>query len=684
MTARGSQVAVTGAGAVSALGHDCADLVRALEGGRSGIAPIERFDTGDFAVHLGAEVKEWPRVSAPDDASLADRLCGDFAERAAREALTHAGLDVPIQTGERCGLVFGTNLGHLGRPVHELALELGSRLGIQGPMLTVCTACSSSTGAIGLARDLLLAGHVDVVLAGGADVLTPRVFAGFHALGVLSSAPCAPFSTPFGTTLGEGAGFVVLERAEDAANRGADALVQLSGWGLAADGFHETSPHPRGRGVERAIRSALDDAGLAPSQIGYVNAHGSGTQANDPSEWTGIRRGLEGRDPLWVSSTKGALGHAQGAAGALEAIATLLMMRRGLAPPTLNFAGPRPFAPDDPVAGSSPRPLEYDHALSVSSAFGGANAAVVLSRSARRDEPVRERRPVSVLGLGVVSRFGLGVDAWARAEEGNPSGRVPPFSLRDVDPRLNPRGLDPSSRFLTAAASLALDDGGARLDHDIRGRTGVVMGSVRVSPESLKAFGESIESEGPLRASVPAFARIVLNAPAGFRTKLHDLHGPLSTLTVGRGSGLAAILLAAELVATRPEIALMLAAGVDELAPTDDGTDSSGEGAACVMLGTEAPPDRLAPRLVSWAAAGPGRVGDAVERTLAARPDVGPGVAPVFDGDQYGAPIPGAGALPSALAFVAAVEALRRGEAERAIVTSADGEGMTVAMLLEA
>ena len=348
MTPGRLHVVVTGTGVVCAVGKDCSELVEAVQSGRSGIEPIQRFDTRDFEVHLGAEVKAWHDPDASATATLEERLCSGFAYRAAREALSQAAISDTEIAPNRFGIVFGTNLGDLGRPVHELATELGRQLGFEGPMLTVCTACSSSTGAIGVARDLLLSGSVDVVLAGGADVLTPKVFSGFHALGVLSSEPCAPFSTPFGTTLGEGAGFVVLETSEHARRRGGDALVSVSGYGLSGDGYHETSPDPRGRGVTRAIRSALDDAGLAAAEIGYVNAHGSGTQANDPSEWSGIRRGLEGSDSLWVSSSKGALGHAQGAAGVLEAIVTILMMRRGLAPPTLNFAGARHHAPEDP------------------------------------------------------------------------------------------------------------------------------------------------------------------------------------------------------------------------------------------------------------------------------------------------------------------------------------------------
>lgn len=685
MTPLRRQVVVTGTGVVCAVGKDCAELVEAVQCGRSGIEPIQRFDTRDFGVHLGAEVKAWHDPDADPTATLEERLCSGFAYRAAREALGQAAIsDVEIAP-RRFGIVFGTSLGDLGRPVHELATELGRRLGFEGPMLTVCTACSSSTGAIGLARDLLLLGSVDIVLAGGADVLTPKVFSGFHALGVLSPEPCAPFSTPFGTTLGEGAGFVVMETGESARRRGVDVLVSVSGYGLSGDGYHETSPDPTGRGVGRAIRSAIDDAGLTAADIGYVNAHGSGTQANDPSEWSGIQRGLEGSKSFRVSSSKGALGHTQGAAGALEAIVTILMMRRGLAPPTLNFAGARHFVPEDPVPGPEPHKHVYEHAVCVNSAFGGANAALVLSRSPIVDVRKRCRKPISVLGVGLVTRFGIGIDRWGRTDLDRPDGRVAPFTFRDVNPRIDPHGLDPASRFLTAAASLALDEGQIRLTRKTRDRAGLVLGAVRPSPKSLRSFGESVETQGLTRVSAPAFARIVLNAPAGFCSKLLELGGPLTALTVGNGSGLAAILLASILLSNRPDVDVMLGAAVDELDLDEDGSNTAGEGAACVALGTPGAGARgePRPRVVSWGAAGPGGVKTAIEQALAESNSDDPEAAAVFDEADYAGSSLGEWALPSALAFVHAVEALRRGHVERALVTSGSGAAMSVAMLLE-
>ena len=285
------EIAVTGLGAVSAIGESCDALWSAIAEGRSGIAPIERFSTAGFGVHTGAVVASAAHTE-PSSRLDTERLCHDFAVRAGREAMLDAGFHAWPKS-VRVALVVGTGLTDLAHSLHGVIEEIGDALGIAGVRLTVSTACSSSTAALGFARDLLAMGTADVVLAGGADVRTPEVFAGFHALGVLSPTRCAPFSMPSGTTLGEGAGFMVLEHAHGARARGARIRALFSGFGLSGDAWHETSPDPKGTGIERAIRAALADADADATSIGYVNAHGSGTEANDSAEWLGISRALE-------------------------------------------------------------------------------------------------------------------------------------------------------------------------------------------------------------------------------------------------------------------------------------------------------------------------------------------------------------------------------------------------------
>lgn len=671
MSKRPRPCVVTGVGSVCAVAANRGELEEAIAAGRDGIGPIRRFDTAGFKVHTGAEV---PGAADGTDGSPW-QICLRLAERAAREAITHA--ELHDLDPARVGLVFGTGLGEPGRDVHGLAETLARRLGIRGPVLTVSTACSSSISAVGLARDLIWSRCADAVLAGGADVLTPEVFAGFHALGVLSPGKCAPFSEPFGTTLGEGAGFLLLEPPAAARARGVDAISVVTGFGLAADGYHETSPDPHGGGVRRAVTAALADAAVPPSDVGYVNAHGSGTEANDPAEWRGISKALGEIPTIPVSSSKGALGHAQGAAGVLEAIVTILAMRRGQVAPTLNFGAPRRFAPPDPVPGPRPRAAQVRHALCLSSAFGGSNAVVVLSRECPRVEVrARERHPVRVMGAGVVGPFGLGLETLPTSR-GAVRGRVPPFALERLAPRLDPRGLDPMSRFLAAAGHLALADAGTRLDGYRPDRAGLVVGCVRPSSTSLAEFRRSIDERGLTHLSAAAFARIVLNAPAGFCCKLLSLRGPLTVLSAGAGSGLAAMILAAELLATRAEVDLMLAGGADE--KPDAEPDASGaEGAACLLLGKGRESAGASVHLAGWGLAGAGRLGEAISRACA-HDDIEPADA-VFDEDTF-AHGPAA-AAPSALACAAAVAALRRGEVTRALVTSGRGDSVSAALLL--
>ena len=603
-------IAVTGMGAVSALGDDVAQLWDSVARGACGIDTIRRFDTSRYSVHTGAEARS---AATPTDS---EALCFDFAIRAGREALADAALGETVQAA-RIAIVFGTGITELKHPLHEVVERLAAALGIDGPRLTVSTACSSSTAAIGIGRDLLALDAADVVLAGGSDVLTPEVFSGFHALGVLTATRCAPFSTSVGTTLGEGAGFMVLERADDASARDANVHAYLSGCGLSGDAWHETSPDPKGSGIERAIRAALADASAAPDSIEYVNAHGSGTSANDGAEWLGIRRAIgEHACSIPVSSTKGALGHAQGAAGVLEGIVTVLSMQHGVVPPTLNLIAPRPHVTTDPVPGPLPRARATTRALSINSAFGGANVAIILDRTPSAQHRLRE--PIALRGFGLVGAFGCGMAAFRDAddEQRRGRGRVAPFDLRAHLPTADARALDPSARSLATATALALADSGIRLRGDARDRTGLLVGQRRASPVSLQAFFDSITANGLPNLSAVAFARVVLNAAAGACTKLHSLRGPLSAITCGGGSGLAAIVVAAELLATRSDVDAMIAGGVDER--PEDGSDVTDpaltDGAGCVVLSRAATSDSLC--LAGWGIAGPRQGADAARRAL--------------------------------------------------------------------
>lgn len=656
-------IAVTGMGAICALGSDCAALWRAVEQGRDGIDIVRRFSTDELSTHLGALVPGHLEPVDGDEGAVAYALCGQLARAAGREALAAASVVPERMDGARIGLVLGASILDSARSVHGLADELGEALGLHGPRVTISTACASSTNAVGLGRDLLDAGDCDLVLAGGADALTRTLFAGFHALGVLSADKCAPFSTSTGTTLGEGAGFVVLERLRDARRRGAVPHAILLGYGLSGDAYHETSPDPTGAGVARALRGALQHAHVEPHEIGYANVHGTGTEANDPAEARAYVDVFgEALDRLPMSASKSFLGHAQAAAGILELIVTLQALERQVVPPTLHFTAPRRGAPSDVVAQRLPRPHRFDAAIKTSAAFGGANAAVVVARpeaaaSARtRASFVRD---VWLRGVG------------ATADGANGDDHEVAKLLRCVDQR----ALDLSSRLLTAASALALHDGGAAITSATRGRAGLIVGATRLSPESAARFERSKRERGLANLSVAAFARLVLHATAGSCATALSLRGPLSTITTGPGSGLAALAYAAQLLSTRADADVIVAGAVDERAVEEADADRA-QGAAAVLLGVEPPTDGPRIRVGGWAF-GAANASHATALSALVRAGLDAAQVPTWIAPE-GPPLDAAGEL---LACVRAVGSLRRGEAEHALVVASKGTA-TVAVVL--
>lgn len=637
-------VVVTGLGALSSLGPGVDALWAAIGQGRDGIQPIARFSTEGFSVRLAGMVPGYD-TAPPCSADAESSLCTQFARLAAVEAWGHAGC--PDSARTRTALILGTSTADRLEHPHALVATLGDALGFCGPRLVISTACSSSTGAIGLGCDLLRWGAADIVLAGGVDVLTPDIFAGFHALGLLSAEKCAPFSLPEGTTLGEGAGFLVLETAEHAKRRGATVRASVLGYGLSSDAYHPSTPDPTGAGVARALQSALHNAGLPPEAVDYVNAHGTGTSTNDPAEWRAIRRVFGDRAASQpVISLKGHLAHAQGAAGVLEIIGSLLGLREQLIPPTLHFSKGRLQGPGDVVGEGLPRPRAHRIVACNNSAFGGHNAALIVgldsgsglesglessspacvsvpapgsvlgSVSASVQAPAATGvpvpaasesagdRPVYVIGAGAVGEHGLDLSGLLQTTAIRAPGRrrVPPFRLEALVPSADPRGLDPSALYLLAAAALALRDGGVTLRGALRERTGILAGVTRLSPDSVGGFNRSIAERGLPRLAANLLPHMVYNAPVGYCSQRLGLRGPSTALCAGTGSGLLSILYGARWLATRDDADLLLVGGVDERADSDD--EALGEGAACLLLSPTPGPLPIA--VSGVALAGPG------------------------------------------------------------------------------
>jgi 3-oxoacyl-[acyl-carrier-protein] synthase II len=609
-------VVVTGIGAASALGTGIRAHRAALWEGRDGIRPVDRFDTRQMATHLAATWPGWDGRKQPEPGREVDLFATaepfplhELALVAAREAWSGAG--VRDANRRRVALVFGTCFGHGFKEFSAVAERVGAGLDVAGPRITISTACASSTNAIGLGRDLLLHGHADVVVAGGADTLLREALAGFSALGVLSSEPCAPFSDPTGTTLGEGAGFVVLERSEDAARRGARRWAEVCGYGLSADGYHETTPDPSGSGIARAIRGALLDAGWRAGDVDFVSAHATGTDNNDRIEWSVIERELGPR--VKASGSKGHVGHTQGAAGALELVLALICHAEGRVPPTLHFRGARPGCPADPIAAGAPRELRVTRALKLSAAFGGANAVLAYGCGDEGAPPERARSTVVVSGAGVVGPNGaFRLPDVLALENARSVGACREVDLDELG--VDARRLDPSARWLTAAAAMALA-GGRR---DAMDRTGLFVAATRMPEQSSRRCTESIRQRGVAGTSAAAFARMSVNAPAGACSRALGLLGPTSTLSIGDGSGLLAVVLAAEWLAFREDAGGIVAGGVDE---RSGAAPDEAEGAACLFL-ERSPAAGGAVVVAGWGIAGPGDAREAAERAMSGRATV--------------------------------------------------------------
>jgi nodulation protein E len=404
------RVAVTGLGVISAIGNNAAEFWQALKAGRSGIAPLEAVDRTLLRFPNGAEVRNYAPAQYFDDKELGllDRFA-QFGVIAAREAIAAAGVQWTKELRESTAIITGSCVGGqttaddgfvnlyrnniprvnpltIPRTMENAAASrISLETGVVGPTYTISTACSSSNHAIGQAFWMVRSGAAEMAITGGSEAVFSLGFLkAWEAMRVVSPDTCRPFSRDRrGLILGEGAAMLVLEPLDAARARGASILGEIVGFGMSSDAFHITQPSPDG--AARAMRAALSDAGVEPSRFvssktGYINAHGTATLANDAAETTAIRKVFgEYADRLAVSSTKSMHGHTLGAAGAIEAAATLLALRNGILPPTANFNQPDP-ACDLDVVPNVARPAAIEFALSNSFAFGGLNAVLAFHR----------------------------------------------------------------------------------------------------------------------------------------------------------------------------------------------------------------------------------------------------------------------------------------------------------------
>lgn len=579
-------VAITGYGMICAAGDDAPQSWETLVGGRSGIGENTIVPRSGVMSDRAGQVRSMPEPPRPRvDRSL--RL----GARALAEAIARSGIEGAGYRRDRVGLCVGTSLGaarqgerfqrawlergigHAHRrdlveyPLHAVADALAARFDIGGPRLVHSNACAAGAVAIANGFELLRDGLADVVIAGGLDPLAYLSFGGFSSLGVLSTLNCAPYTRSDGITLGEGAGFLVLERRRSAERRGATVVAQILGYGLSADAYHPTAPDPRGRGALAAMTQALRIAGLDASQVDHVNGHGTGTPANDAGEMKTIRALSENRVPM--SSTKSMIGHTLGAAGAIEAVVSVMTIEHGTMHPT--------FVPADDAAQNALAALEEGRidivasrarrgdigvVLSNSFAFGGNNATLALGSPsvAATPGPVAPRGRVAVTGFASLAGGLASAEAIREAVEEDrdplterarldggtafPVARADSGSLRAG---LNPRAVRRLDRLGLLAAHtvdrLIRETGIAKTE---LGDCGLILATSTGPLETIQRFQGGLVTQG--EGDNKLFPNTVMNAAAGHVGMLFGMHGPTATVCSGWTSGVTALHLAQQTI----------------------------------------------------------------------------------------------------------------------------------------
>lgn len=597
---RARTVVVCGVGAVTSLGEGADALWEGVRAGRAAITPVRGMPMDGYATAIGGEVLDDTRPAYDYLAAFGGQErepAVEFALRAAQEATAQAGFSEV--SADRFGVAFGScngglrsaekiarrkldgtspeqdGLHYLLVPPQAIADALSGAFGLRGPALSVNTACASGAHAIAHAATLISTGRADVMLAGGADAFTETAFAGFTSLQSLSTKPAAPYSKDRdGLSLGEGAGMLVLAEESVALAAGAPILAVVLGYGLSADGYHATAPHPEGEGAARAIRGALRAAGINPEDVSYINGHGTGTPKNDSAESNAVRAAFgEAAETTALSSSKSMIGHLLGAAGAVEAVVTIKAVAEQTAPPTANFTEIDPKCGLDAVPGSGRRQA-MDVALSNNFAFAGANACVAFGRpgaqhSGDRPQPAEDR--VVVTGVAAVTPAGWGPQAaWQAWQDGAAFGaeedglRVAraDFAAQDHIAARDRRRMDRLGQLAVAVSRAALEDAGLTADE----RVGVVLGTGLGPMRSIEDFLSPVLGGEPADGSPAIFPNTVFNAAAGQVAMQVGAKGPTSTVTTGHAAGASALAVSFDLLRQHCADAIVCPA-VEDLSP---------------------------------------------------------------------------------------------------------------------
>ncbi len=575
---------ITGIGIISPIGCDCASVLKSLREKRDGIGVATKIDASKFASQICGEVRDFDcslNMTEQELETFTDPFIR-FAINAARLAAKDASMQsFPKKTAmvlATCNA--GMNSGEkeyvrkfenpsepfnwsisTQSEFYALVKAMAYTMKISGECFMVNTACSGSTAAIGLAESLVESGRYDCVLVGGADAMSLANYAGFSAIKVVSTEKIAPFSTPIGMNIGEGSAFWIVENEALVKARNARCYGKIIGHATTGDAHHPTQPDPRGDGAFRTMRNALKNSGVNISDVACINAHGSGTSANDKAESKGIAKFLNNEN-IPVTSTKSYTGHCMGATGIIEATCQLLAMNDNFIPPTLRNVGARAGCEIEAVGGNG-IDTNYDCFLSANYAFAGNNAAIVVTKpdfeKFDKTKPTKKTR-IAITGVGTVTSLGIGVDSNVesllkggygiskikRFDSQRCAGLVELPNLRTFDRRVDFSGMNRISTYATIATKLALDNSSISVRRDNAEDVGIAVSTCRGSSETEHM--EGVFADENRRGNIACFSNVTANSTAGWVSKALEIKGANITLTSGQNSGLQTLAYAANIV----------------------------------------------------------------------------------------------------------------------------------------
>lgn len=594
MTLDKNRCVVTGLGMINAIGNSVDECFNNAINSVSGIKETKSVDTTDCYAKLGAEVTNCTDLDDVKNVGELDRV-SKLCLHALKEAMNDANIGY-LNNDERVSVIIGSCVGGVvsiehyyknnkdksdiaKMPIGAIANEVARFSGAGGVVTNVGNACAAGTISIGYACDLIRAGKADMVIAGGADAFASVPFSGFLALHALDSNPCSPFNHCSGITLGEGSGILIIESLEHAKKRNAKMYCEVLGYGVSSDAHHITAPREDGEGQMQAINWALEYSGVDASKVGYVNAHGTGTQKNDSAEFLSLHEIFDGKnDDLCVSSTKAMVGHCLGAAGSIEAIFAIKALKEGIMPPTLGFseedldilkekAGKINFLPNKAVK------KELNTVMNNSFAFGGNNASIIFSKESGnvRDHEVKNK--VAVTGFGLVTPLGNDLSTYIKnVKENNKveglgvsSVGAPDWEVLGLKSSFY-RKLDVFCQMEAASGMYALKNAGYTVTDENAFKTGIVVGTSEGALATGCLFEENIAANGTAKGSAFKFPNTVYNAAGGYLSICSGIKGYNVTLANSSQAGLQGVAYSMNIIRNGVADAI-IASGSDENIP---------------------------------------------------------------------------------------------------------------------